>query len=86
MLIGLAPGLVVIVPGASVLKFIIIEILNCFYLVLNSYFSFQLEQRDVAASQTLRAALCKAEASHPGVSYDLVRIMYLYMELFRSRR
>lgn len=32
----------------------------------------QLEQRDVAASQTLRAALCKAEASHPGVSYDLV--------------
>jgi len=32
----------------------------------------QLEQRDVAASQTLRAALCKAEASHPGFSYDLV--------------
>ena len=33
---------------------------------------FQLEQRDVAASQTLRAALYKAEASHPGFSYDLV--------------
>lgn len=32
----------------------------------------QLEQRDVAASQTLRTALCKAEASHPGFSYDLV--------------
>ncbi len=37
-----------------------------------TFFCFQLEQRDVAASQTLRAALCKAEASHPGVSYDLV--------------
>lgn len=32
----------------------------------------QLEQRDVAASQTLRAALSKVEASHPGFSYDLV--------------
>jgi programmed cell death protein 10 len=26
----------------------------------------------MAASQTLRAALCKAEAAHPGLSYDLV--------------
>ena len=26
----------------------------------------------MAASQTLRAALCKVEASHPGFSYDLV--------------
>jgi hypothetical protein len=42
-------------------------------------FSFQLEQRDVAASQTLRAALCKAEASHPGVSYDLVIISPRYV-------
>ena len=42
--------------------------------MLTKYFSvaFQLEQRDVAASQTLRAALCKAEASHPGFSYDLI--------------
>ncbi|GLV38805.1 Cerebral cavernous malformation 3 [Carabus blaptoides fortunei] len=32
----------------------------------------QLERRDVAASQTLRAALTKAEASHPGLTYDLV--------------
>ena len=37
-----------------------------------SLVSFQLEHRDVAASQTLRAALCKVEASHPGFSYDLV--------------
>ena len=33
---------------------------------------FQLEHRDVAASQTLRAALSKVEAAHPGFSYDLV--------------
>ena len=32
----------------------------------------QLEHRDVAASQTLRAALSKVEAAHPGFSYDLV--------------
>ncbi|CAD7079774.1 unnamed protein product [Hermetia illucens] len=32
----------------------------------------QLERRDVAASQTLRAALSKAEQAHPGLSYDLV--------------
>lgn len=32
----------------------------------------QLERRDVAASQTLRAALSKVEAAHPGFTYDLV--------------
>ena len=32
----------------------------------------QLEQRDVAASQTLRAALSKAESAHAGFSHDLV--------------
>lgn len=32
----------------------------------------QLERCDVAASQTLRAALSKAEAVHPGFTYDLV--------------
>ncbi|RZF35714.1 hypothetical protein LSTR_LSTR009582 [Laodelphax striatellus] len=32
----------------------------------------QLERSDVAASQTLRAALTKAEAVHPGFTYDLV--------------
>lgn len=32
----------------------------------------QLERRDVGASQTLRAALSKAEAVHPGFTYDLV--------------
>lgn len=32
----------------------------------------QLERRDVVASQTLRAALTKAEQSHPGLSYDIV--------------
>lgn len=32
----------------------------------------QLEKRDVSASQTLRAALSKAEAVHPGFAYDLV--------------
>ncbi|XP_019872458.1 programmed cell death protein 10 [Aethina tumida] len=32
----------------------------------------QLEKQDVSASQTLRAALTKAEASHPGLTYDLV--------------
>lgn len=38
--------------------------LYCFFL--------QLERRDVSASQTLRAALTKAEASYPGLTYDLV--------------
>lgn len=32
----------------------------------------QLERRDVVASQTLRAALSKAEQTHPGLSYDLL--------------
>lgn len=32
----------------------------------------QLERRDVVASQQLRAALTKAEQSHPGVAFDLV--------------
>ncbi|KAK9879712.1 hypothetical protein WA026_006772 [Henosepilachna vigintioctopunctata] len=32
----------------------------------------QLEKQDVSASQTLRSALTKAEASYPGVTYDLV--------------
>lgn len=31
-----------------------------------------MDRRDVAASQTLRAALTKAETSHPGLTYDLV--------------
>lgn len=33
---------------------------------------FQLERRDVSASQTLRAALTKAETSYPGLTYDFV--------------
>lgn len=32
----------------------------------------QLERRDAAASQTLRAALTKAEQTHPGLSYEIV--------------
>jgi len=32
----------------------------------------QLERRDVTSSQTLRAALSKAESAHPGLTYDLV--------------
>lgn len=32
----------------------------------------QLERRDVSASQTLRAALTKAETAYPGLTYDLV--------------
>lgn len=32
----------------------------------------QLERRDVVASQTLRAALTKAEQTHPGLTYELV--------------
>lgn len=41
---------------------------------LTTFFLFflQLEHRDVAASQTLRAALSKVESTHPGFSYDLV--------------
>jgi len=42
-----------------------------FFLKKNVFF-FQLEHRDVAASQTLRAALSKVEAAHPGFSYDFV--------------
>lgn len=38
--------------------------------VLNN--NFQLEKYDLGASQTLRAALTKAEASIPGLNYDLV--------------
>lgn len=33
----------------------------------------QLEKRDLVASQTLRAALQKAEQSNPGLTYELVR-------------
>lgn len=36
------------------------------------YFIFQLEKYDANASQTLRAALTKAEAAVPGLNYDLV--------------
>ena len=50
-----------------------------FFFVYESYeflsmdlIPFQLEHRDVAASQTLRAALSKVEAAHPGFSYDFV--------------
>lgn len=32
----------------------------------------KLERRDIVASQTLRAALTKAEQAHPGLSYDIV--------------
>ncbi|KAJ8973260.1 hypothetical protein NQ317_017715 [Molorchus minor] len=32
----------------------------------------ELEKQDVSASQTLRSALTKAEASYPGLTYDLV--------------
>ncbi|XP_065163494.1 programmed cell death protein 10 [Atheta coriaria] len=32
----------------------------------------QLERRDVTASQTLRAALSRAESNYPGLTYDLV--------------
>lgn len=32
----------------------------------------QLERRDVTAAQTLRAAICKVEASHPGFAYDFI--------------
>lgn len=36
------------------------------------YLNTQLERRDQAAAQTLRAALTKAEQAHPGLSYDIV--------------
>ncbi|KAJ8912118.1 hypothetical protein NQ315_013207 [Exocentrus adspersus] len=32
----------------------------------------ELEKQDVSSSQTLRSALTKAEASYPGLTYDLV--------------
>jgi len=32
----------------------------------------QLEKRDIAACQTLRAALSKVESTHPGFTYDLI--------------
>jgi hypothetical protein len=32
----------------------------------------QLEKQDISASQTLRSALTKAEASYPGLTHDLV--------------
>merc|ERR1711976_720690 len=33
----------------------------------------KLEQRDMAAAQTLRAAFSKVEAQHPGFSYDIIK-------------
>lgn len=33
----------------------------------------QLERRDVTASQSLRAALTKAEQANPGVTFDLIQ-------------
>lgn len=33
---------------------------------------FQLERRDVVASQTLRAALTKVESVHPGFTHEFV--------------
>jgi hypothetical protein len=60
----------------SWLKFLVIwrcqEKVNNWPIPNGSIFSFQLEHRDVAASQTLRAALSKVESSHPGFSYDFV--------------
>lgn len=41
------------------------------FLLLFSH-TTQLERRDIVASQTLRAALTKAEQAHPGLSYDIV--------------
>lgn len=35
-------------------------------------FISQLERQNVMAAQTLRAALTKAESSHPGITYDLI--------------
>lgn len=32
----------------------------------------QLERQNVMAAQTLRAALSKAESSHPGITHDLI--------------
>lgn len=34
--------------------------------------NFQLEKRNVTASQTLRSALIKTENTHPGFAYNLV--------------
>lgn len=31
-----------------------------------------MERQNVMAAQTLRAALSKAESSHPGITYDLI--------------
>lgn len=33
----------------------------------------KIEQRDMAAAETLRAAFTKVEAQHPGFSYDLIK-------------
>lgn len=35
-------------------------------------YDFQLEKRNVSASQTLRSALFKTENTHPGFAYNLV--------------
>jgi hypothetical protein len=45
---------------------------NRFRVAMMKLLLLQLERRDVAASQTLRAALLKVEAAHPGFTYDLV--------------
>lgn len=42
-------------------------------MISTSIFIFQLEQKDVAAAQTLKAAFTKVEENHPGFSYELVR-------------
>ena len=37
------------------------------------FYLLQIEKRDMAAAQTLRAAFSKVEHVHPGFTYDLVK-------------
>jgi len=58
---GMASGPPSSTPGASLIM----------PLLMRPIFA-KLEQRDLAASQTLKAAMSKVEAAHPGFSYDMV--------------
>eukprot|EP00914_Ancora_sagittata_P010124 GHVO01019483.1.p1 GENE.GHVO01019483.1~~GHVO01019483.1.p1 ORF type:complete len:209 (-),score=41.28 GHVO01019483.1:483-1109(-) len=41
----------------------------------------KLEQRDMAAAQTLRAAFYKVEAEHPGFAYDIIKGVLQHAEI-----
>jgi Protein of unknown function (DUF1241). len=59
-------------PGPLNLGDINIMVVDCYNSTAFFKKKFQLEKRDVQASQTLRAALSRTETANPGFAYDFV--------------